>query len=184
MLMCCDLPSFCVKYRPNGRDKWNMRDIQVDDMIGADGCCRVKSGNSHVICSLYGPRGGRQRYKLSGVVDVFIRFPVLRDNGFCSSQEDMQKIVCCCLDEVIVLDKYPSLEISVCIQILHDGGSIISTCVMSALIAAQSAGIEMNCHSPLGMCVSRFVGGGLIPSLCQEGDLICDCDEEEEASQV
>ncbi|KAL0219487.1 hypothetical protein P9112_005140 [Eukaryota sp. TZLM1-RC] len=116
----------------------------------ATGSVYIESGNSKLICSVYGPHQSKSS-EFHNKANLFLNIgysdaahPSLCDPSFSYTPKLRlaRSAVLSSLNSSLSLHKYPKSAIDIAIYIIEDDGSIPSLCVLAASLACKDAGIE------------------------------------------
>ncbi|KND02508.1 exosome non-catalytic core subunit RRP46 [Spizellomyces punctatus DAOM BR117] len=123
----------------------------------ADGSVRFKSGDSAVMCSVFGPMEVKLRdEKLDkAVVEVIFKTAA----GMTTTKERMyERIIRQTLEASILSGLHPRTSIRVTLQVLTDDGGILSTALNAATLALVDAGIPLRSLAASVTCMIDDTG--------------------------
>lgn len=117
----------------------------------AKGSAYIESGNTKLICCVYGPRETERKDETdmkSGRLTADMRFAPFscpeRGSWIQSSQDkDFSLMLLESLQPAVCLHKYPRSQIEVNVMVLENSGSVLAHAVTCASLALADAGIEM-----------------------------------------
>jgi len=140
--------------RPDGRLPTELRPISVEHGLlqRADGSCSWSQGGSIALAGVYGPilAGGKdERMDRATIVVHF------KSASGSATNIDMERgsYIRQCLESVLLLHLHPRCKISIDLQLIRDGGSILSVALNAAIMACMDAGLS--CSSMMGsVCIA------------------------------
>ncbi|KAI9290596.1 ribosomal protein S5 domain 2-like protein [Neoconidiobolus thromboides FSU 785] len=132
-------------------DQFRLPFIKTNLIPQAKGSCFIESGNTKLICSVYGPRQQKkQLFSSSASLTCELKYASFskktrQPHQPTEKQKEVSKIIEQSLSPAIRLDRYPKSTIELFITILQNDGtmSCLANAITAASIALTTAGIEM-----------------------------------------
>jgi len=138
--------------RQDGRQAEEMRPIFIKTKVvtRAKGSVYLESGDTKVMCSVFGPRevSKREDFSMTGAICVEFKFATFSETCRRGHQQDGQErdlslLLQETLQPAILLHTFPKCQVDISITVLENGGSALSTAITAASIALVDAGVEM-----------------------------------------
>eukprot|EP01125_Pyxidicula_operculata_P001609 TRINITY_DN1145_c0_g1_i1.p1 TRINITY_DN1145_c0_g1~~TRINITY_DN1145_c0_g1_i1.p1 ORF type:complete len:221 (-),score=20.90 TRINITY_DN1145_c0_g1_i1:109-771(-) len=111
-------------------------------LFRADGSCQWKQGNTEVLVGVFGPMEAPKRVENNdkAYVDVKLNPPSGLPNPRITVMESYIKKT---FEENILTTLHPRTQIKIVIQVLHEDGSVLASCMNGATMALLDAGIPL-----------------------------------------
>lgn len=125
---------------------------KMNTVPSATGSAYYESGNTKVICAVYGPKpSSRSQFHANGIVTCDVKFAPFATSTRRSTQSrtaepaDLQLSSSLqeALSAIVQLDKFPNHEVQVCVEILQSEGNEVAAAICSASLALVDSGLEM-----------------------------------------
>jgi exosome complex component RRP41 len=123
--------------RLDGRRPMELR--RCSSQIGflkADGSCLLELGNTRIICSIHGPKQGKQSKNCSINVTIHKN---RKDSGLVEMATQIKYL----FESIVMVDLYPKSDIDVFIQVIQSDGGLLHSCINATCLAMIDAGIPM-----------------------------------------
>ncbi|KAJ3185443.1 Exosome component 5 [Geranomyces variabilis] len=128
----------------------------------SDGSVRFKSGDSSVLCSVFGPMEVKIRDEKLDKATVEVVFKAAAGNST-TKERLYERVIRETLEASILTALHPRSAIRITLQVLTDDGGILSTALNAATLALVDAGIAL-----------RSLPAGVTCMIDQEGVLLLD----------
>mmetsp|Transcript_20971 Transcript_20971/g.41115 ORF Transcript_20971/g.41115 Transcript_20971/m.41115 type:complete len:260 (+) Transcript_20971:164-943(+) len=177
--------------RSDGRSATELRPLSASCGVlkRAHGSCRLEAGGTAVLASVYGPVAEQQtRLELSerARIQVEVHWSQRSDeleeaaaapnldnesSALSSRRREAEDILVGILEQCVQVRAFPRKLIKITIQVVNDGGAVLSCAVVAASAALLDAGIEMIAVPSAASCAVQ-----------SSGSIILDPTREEESS--
>ncbi|KAJ5080438.1 exosome complex component mtr3 [Anaeramoeba ignava] len=137
--------------RLDGRSFQQIRHLYMQQGVNsrASGSAYIESGNTKIICSIFGPRQRKKKSGVKGQINVDFRFC-----SFANKDETLHKYAS--LNEkniafqieqtvrtTLKIELLPKSEVDICVLVLQDDGSVLASSLNCVVLALVDAGFEI-----------------------------------------
>ncbi|DBA99800.1 hypothetical protein WJX82_010461 [Trebouxia sp. C0006] len=136
--------------RADGRTNLQIRTLLCERGLlqRADGSARWSQDKTSVLAAVYGPRTtlGRKEDSEQAVVEVTFKpnFGMYRYNAPGGTENQYQKLIRKAVQGVFAASLHPRTAVQVIIQVVRDGGSVLSCALNAACAALVDAGVLLH----------------------------------------